>query len=132
MLRPMTTEDPPAEGIAPLTADQLRWRCDPAQLPFASTAEVEPAEAVKPAFTINNQATLVANTTMTALLGKVPQQNNVVDPFRFKVITRDDNLAASGLYLPPGFADTTAYIILLLVLIARPEGIFSTMQQKKV
>ena len=38
----------------------------------------------------------------------------------------------AGLYLPPGFADTTAYIILLLVLLVRPEGIFSTMQQKKV
>ena len=38
----------------------------------------------------------------------------------------------AGLYLPPGFADTTAYLILLLVLVARPEGIFSTMQQKKV
>ena len=38
----------------------------------------------------------------------------------------------AGLYLPPGFADTTAYVILLLVLLARPEGIFSTMQQKKV
>lgn len=38
----------------------------------------------------------------------------------------------AGLYLPPGFADTSAYLILLLVLLARPEGIFSTMQQKKV
>lgn len=38
----------------------------------------------------------------------------------------------AGLYLPPGFSDTTAYVILLLVLFVRPEGIFSTMQQKKV
>lgn len=38
----------------------------------------------------------------------------------------------AGLYLPPGFADTSAYVILLLVLLARPEGLFSTMQQKKV
>ncbi len=38
----------------------------------------------------------------------------------------------AGLYLPPGFADSSAYLILLLVLLARPEGIFSTMQQKKV
>jgi branched-chain amino acid transport system permease protein len=38
----------------------------------------------------------------------------------------------AGLYLPPGFADTSAYVILLLVLIARPEGLFSTMQKKKV
>lgn len=38
----------------------------------------------------------------------------------------------AGLYLPPGFANTTAYVILLLMLLVRPEGLFSTMQQKKV
>jgi branched-chain amino acid transport system permease protein len=37
-----------------------------------------------------------------------------------------------GLYLPTGFADTSAYVILLLMLFVRPEGIFATMQQKKV
>jgi branched-chain amino acid transport system permease protein len=38
----------------------------------------------------------------------------------------------AGLYLPTGFADTSAYVILLLMLFVRPEGIFATMQQKKV
>ncbi len=38
----------------------------------------------------------------------------------------------AGLYLPTGFADTSAYVILLLMLFIRPEGIFATMQQKKV
>ncbi len=38
----------------------------------------------------------------------------------------------AGLYLPTGFADTSAYVILLLMLFVRPEGIFSAMQQKKV
>jgi len=38
----------------------------------------------------------------------------------------------AGLYLPTGFADTSAYVILLLMLFLRPEGIFATMQQKKV
>ncbi len=38
----------------------------------------------------------------------------------------------AGLYLPAGFADTSAYVILLLMLLVRPEGIFATMQQKKV
>jgi branched-chain amino acid transport system permease protein len=38
----------------------------------------------------------------------------------------------AGLYLPTGFSDTSAYIILLLMLFIRPEGIFATMQQKKV
>ncbi len=38
----------------------------------------------------------------------------------------------AGLYLPTGFADTSAYVILLLMLFVRPQGIFATMQKKKV
>lgn len=38
----------------------------------------------------------------------------------------------AGLYLPAGWGDTSAYVILLLMLIVRPEGIFATMQRKKV
>jgi len=38
----------------------------------------------------------------------------------------------AGLYGPPGSADMSAYIILLLMLLVRPEGIFATMQRKKV
>ena len=38
----------------------------------------------------------------------------------------------AGLYGPPGSADMAAYIILLLMLFIRPEGIFATMQKKKV
>ena len=38
----------------------------------------------------------------------------------------------AGLYLPTGFSDVSAYIILLVMLLVRPEGIFATMQRKKV
>ena len=38
----------------------------------------------------------------------------------------------AGLYLPTGFSDTSAYVILLLMLFIRPEGIFTSMQRKKV
>lgn len=38
----------------------------------------------------------------------------------------------AGLYLPPGFSDVTAYLMLLIMLLIRPEGIFATMQRKKV
>lgn len=38
----------------------------------------------------------------------------------------------AGLYLPPGFSDTSAYLILLLMLLIRPEGIFASIQRKKV
>jgi len=38
----------------------------------------------------------------------------------------------AGLYGPAGSGDVSAYLILLLMLFIRPEGIFATMQRKKV
>jgi branched-chain amino acid transport system permease protein len=38
----------------------------------------------------------------------------------------------AGLYLPTGFADTSAYVILLAMLLVRPEGLFASIQRKKV
>jgi len=38
----------------------------------------------------------------------------------------------AGLYLPPGFSDMSAYVLLLLMLVIRPQGLFATMQKKKV
>ncbi|MGI9323721.1 MAG: branched-chain amino acid ABC transporter permease [Pseudomonadales bacterium] len=38
----------------------------------------------------------------------------------------------AGLYLPPGFAETSAYLLLLVMLLVRPQGLFATMAQKKV
>src|SRR5687767_4875860 len=32
-------------GVEPLPPDRLRWRCDPEQLGFETTAEVAPAES---------------------------------------------------------------------------------------
>ena len=37
-----------------------------------------------------------------------------------------------GYFLPPGSADVSAFVILLAMLFLRPEGIFATLQQKKV
>lgn len=37
-----------------------------------------------------------------------------------------------GLYFPPGFADMSAYVLLLVMLLLRPQGLFATMQKKKV
>ena len=37
-----------------------------------------------------------------------------------------------GLYLPPGLGEVSAFVILLVMLLARPQGIFASMQQKKV
>ena len=37
-----------------------------------------------------------------------------------------------GLYLPPGLGEVSAFVILLVMLMVRPQGIFASMQQKKV
>ena len=36
------------------------------------------------------------------------------------------------LFLPPGMSEVSAFVLLLAMLIVRPEGIFATLQQKKV
>ena len=38
----------------------------------------------------------------------------------------------AGFYLPPGFSEVSAYVMLLVMLLVRPQGIFASMQQKKV
>jgi branched-chain amino acid transport system permease protein len=40
--------------------------------------------------------------------------------------------ALAGFYLPEGFKDVAAYIVLLLVLLVRPEGLFGEATRKKV
>jgi len=40
--------------------------------------------------------------------------------------------AYAGFYLPEGFKDVAAYIVVLLVLLIRPSGIFAEMRRKKV
>ena len=50
-----------------------------------------------PTYTIPQNATLVDSISMTALIGRVPVDNKVLDPMPFKVVTGVDNLAANGL-----------------------------------
>jgi branched-chain amino acid transport system permease protein len=38
----------------------------------------------------------------------------------------------SGRYLPPGFKDVAAYVVLLVVLAVRPQGMFGSLARKKV
>ncbi len=40
------TDLPPAAEPVPLSADQLRWHCDPQTLPFETTTDVEPAVGI--------------------------------------------------------------------------------------
>lgn len=53
-----------------------------------------------PYFTIARNATLVGSVAMTALIGRVPIEGALTDPFPFKVIIGQENLMANGLELP--------------------------------
>jgi integrating conjugative element protein (TIGR03752 family) len=55
---------------------------------------------LEPYYTVPRNATLVGSTGMTALIGRIPTQGQVQDPFPFKVIVGADNLAANGIEIP--------------------------------
>ncbi len=64
-------------------------------------SEDDPRGKRIPFYTIPRNATLFSNTTLTALLGIVPNvEGSVLDPIRFKVITGAENLATNGHYIP--------------------------------
>lgn len=57
-------------------------------------------EGSKPIYTIPENATLMGSVAMTALIGRVPVDGTVNDPYPFKVLVGPDNLTANGIDLP--------------------------------
>lgn len=72
----------------------------PKTYPFTVRPGKDGASAVIPVYTLPDAATLVHNSTMTPLIGRVPFRNNLRDPFRFKLITGATNLATNGHRIP--------------------------------
>jgi len=54
----------------------------------------------RPAYTIARNSTLTRSTAMTALIGRVPINGSVEEPYPFKVIVGNDNLVANGIKIP--------------------------------
>ncbi|MBS9439873.1 TIGR03752 family integrating conjugative element protein [Photorhabdus noenieputensis] len=57
-------------------------------------------EAIRPVYTLPENTTLVGSQAMTALLGRVPVNDKVTDPYPFKILIGKDNLTANGIELP--------------------------------
>ncbi len=57
-------------------------------------------EGAKPIYTIPENATLMGSVAMTALIGRVPVDGTVNDPYPFKVLVGPENLTANGIDLP--------------------------------
>jgi integrating conjugative element protein (TIGR03752 family) len=60
-------------------------------------ADISTAKAV---YTVPANATLMGSVAMTALIGRVPVDGTVNDPYPFKVLIGPDNLTANGIDLP--------------------------------
>ncbi len=57
-------------------------------------------EQAEPRFTIPENSTLMGSVAMTAMIGRVPIQGSVTDPYPFKILIGADNLVANGIELP--------------------------------
>ncbi|ERT11280.1 TIGR03752 family integrating conjugative element protein [Photorhabdus temperata] len=57
-------------------------------------------EFIRPVYTLPENTTLVGSQAMTALLGRVPVNDKVTDPYPFKILIGKDNLTANGIELP--------------------------------
>lgn len=53
-----------------------------------------------PVYTLPENATLMGSQAMTALLGRVPIEGKVTDPYPFKILIGKENLTANGIELP--------------------------------
>ncbi|MCI4231530.1 TIGR03752 family integrating conjugative element protein [Dickeya dianthicola] len=63
----------------------------------ASATGAKPARAV---YTVPTNSTLMGSVAMTALIGRVPIDGTVNDPYPFKVLVGPDNLTANGIDIP--------------------------------
>ncbi len=57
-------------------------------------------EEAIPVYTLPENSTLIGSRGMTALLGRVPIDGKVTDPYPFKVLIGKENLTANGIELP--------------------------------
>lgn len=60
----------------------------------------EKTTRLRPVYTLPSNSTLMGSIAMTALIGRVPVDGTVNDPFPFKVLIGPDNLTANGIDLP--------------------------------
>src|SRR3989344_1530830 len=88
------------DGDAPTTETGLSW-VEPQDAKKAEgRAGAGGATSTKPVFTAATNSTLMGSVAMTALIGRVPIDGTVNDPYPFKVLVGPDNLAANGIDLP--------------------------------
>lgn len=66
----------------------------------ALSGDEQAANQGTPVYTVPKNSTLMGSVAMTALLGRVPVDGTVTDPYPFKVVVGGKNLTANGIELP--------------------------------
>lgn len=87
---------PPLSSAMPEVTDPLKASAQSA----LSKKPAVPPETVTPHYTIPARSTLLDNVAMTALIGIVPVDGKLKDPFPVKIIIGNENLATTGLKIP--------------------------------
>lgn len=104
-IEPQDGRDPSAKPRKPLSfpssfgAAQKPLEDTAAQLNAAGKA-LQGKPVLQPVYTLPANATLMGSVAMTALIGRVPVDGTVNDPYPFKVLIGPDNLTANGIDLP--------------------------------
>lgn len=104
-IEPQDGRDPTTKPSKPLA---FPTSFGPAQKPLEDTAArldtaskaLREKTALQPVYTVPANATLMGSVAMTALIGRVPVDGTVNDPYPFKVLIGPDNLTANGIDLP--------------------------------
>ena len=104
-IEPQDGRDPSAKPRKPMA---FPTSFGPAQKPLEDTAArldaagkaLQGKSALQPIYTVPANATLMGSVAMTALIGRVPVDGTVNDPYPFKVLIGPDNLTANGIDLP--------------------------------
>jgi integrating conjugative element protein (TIGR03752 family) len=63
-------------------------------------SKIDRTDGARSVYTIPENATLMGSVAMTALIGRVPVDGTVNDPYPFKVLVGPENLTANGIDLP--------------------------------
>jgi hypothetical protein len=99
--KPITVIEDLSQNSNPSSIMNLLNNKSSALLPsgLQSTTNGKKPELI-PYYTIPANGTSVSDKLMTALVGRIPIKGIVTDPYPFKIVISDDNLAANGLRIP--------------------------------
>lgn len=90
-------------GISNMTADFMEdstLMTDTALISEGLGLSAQEEEIKEPVYTIPRNSTFIRSTAMSALIGRIPQDGSVEDPYPVKIVVGRKNLAANGLELP--------------------------------